>query len=596
MSQSASWIKDAIDLVPKAWALAKATSKAVGDRASYDFRTAHTAYCISVVEKYCRARTFFIRDDPKFLEDFYVPASIIVSGHKRVPQAELFNLEKVARRTILMGSGGSGKTVFMRHLLLDAIQKGNKYPVFIELRKLNEVGAVDLEAEVVNFMLEHKFPLDKEFARQSLYDGLLVVLLDGFDEVVADKRRHLEREIKKLGVKSASQVVVSSRHDSMLDGWENFHTVSIAPLELDEACELIERIPFHAEEEVKHRFIKRLREGLFDTHEHFLSNPLLLSIMLLTYGDSADIPNKFSSFYDQAYGALYQKHDAFKSGYRRERQVQLDILDFGRLFAAFSAVTFDKRVSKFTLEEGVKYVDAAKRVAGLEGVSSVGFLEDSRQAVCLLIEDGLELAYVHRSFQEYFVARFIAGSDSEMKQRFVEKLISGTEQGYQGDNVFQLLYEMIPSLVEDQYLLPVARSFFGSTLNRKMTKKSWRELFQKLFSHVCVSSPDSVSYTIASRRNLAALLFIRRNCCADKRVPLRSRQDLYDVISSGLGEGVSRRTLKSIGPRSSIWGDIDDHAMSFSAAGLEKLRLAVLDIERSSMDRASAISDVFDVG
>lgn len=594
--ENVSWLKDAAALIPKAWELARATSKAVGQRASYEFRIAHESYCIAVVKQYCRARTFFIRDEPRFLEDFYVPASIIKREKKRISQAGLRDLEAIARRTIVVGSGGSGKTIFMRHLLLDAIRTGERYPVFIELRGLNDKADVNLENVIVEFMQEHGFPLGKEFALQSLYDGLLVVLLDGFDEVVVEKRKHLEKEIRRVGTKSASQIVVSSRKDSLLDGWDNFYTVTIAPLELDEACELIEKIPFQGEDEIKARFVARLKQGLFQSHQYFLSNPLLLSIMLLTYGDSADIPSKFSTFYEQAYSALFQKHDALKSGYRRERKVPLDILDFGRLFAAFSAITYDKRVFRFSLAEGVSYVDSAKRLMGLPLVSSDGFLEDARQSVCLLMEDGLEYSYVHRSFQEYFVAKFIAEASQGMKARFLGKLIAATDRGYQGENVLQLLHEMNPALVEEHYLIPELRAFFGDSFNRKLSKTKWRTLFMKLFGHVRIEHPNSVTYGVKSRRYLAALLFLSKNCCSrSTKADGRSRKALYEELVLYLGANTAEKSLKSIPARSPIWDAFYEDAMTFSSSGMERLRVAVIDLEKRSCERSLALADIFEL-
>jgi hypothetical protein len=55
--------------------------------------------------------------------------------------------------------------------------------------------------------------------------------------------------------------------------------------------------------------------------------------MLLSYGQSASIPNKISVFYNQAYEALFERHDVLKDGFRRKRLTPLDIQDFARVFA-----------------------------------------------------------------------------------------------------------------------------------------------------------------------------------------------------------------------------------------------------------------------
>jgi hypothetical protein len=68
--------------------------------------------------------------------------------------------------------------------------------------------------------------------------------------------------------------------------------------------------------------------------------------------------------------------------------------------------------------------------------------------VCLLIEEGLELISAHRSFQEYFVARFIQVCKPLTKKRLIERY----RPSNQHDLVIELLYEIDPEAVEEYYL------------------------------------------------------------------------------------------------------------------------------------------------
>jgi hypothetical protein len=78
---------------------------------------------------------------------------------------------------------------------------------------------------------------------------------------------------------------MSSRPDQELEGWPGFALIRLMPLTLQLAHDLVDLLPF--EVEIKTKFQNDLRKELFAKHESFLSNPLLLSIMLLTYGQSA---------------------------------------------------------------------------------------------------------------------------------------------------------------------------------------------------------------------------------------------------------------------------------------------------------------------
>jgi len=563
-------------------------------RMKYDFRQAHIDYCCNIIKKYCRARTFFIRSEPQFLEDFYVPASILKRGRVRVPRANLTVLKKVGQRCIVTGSGGSGKTIFMRHLLLDAIERGVGYPVFIELRNLNDVENIDLEGVIVQFMQDHGFPLSSEYAIKSLYDGLLVVLLDGFDEVLLSKRKYLEKAIKKLGAKSSSQIVISSRPDMVLEGWDGFSTTCIAPLGIDEACELIDKVRFDDDDEIKGRFIARLKGGLFQSHKYFLSNPLLLSIMLLTYGDSADIPKKFASFYEQAYTALFQKHDALKSGYRRERRTNLDIYEFSRLFSAFSAINYNKRSFRFSVVDAIEAVNHAKRISGSRDVSSEGFLDDARQAVCLLVEDGLDLAYVHRSFQEYFVAKFISDADERTQKNYIKRISDlKSDFHFDQDNVLKILYEINPGLVEDNYLIPELRRLFGKICEKKLTKPQWRSLFRRVVVDLQRLGDKAAGYGISVRDwgFLSVIHFTAINCC-DGKMP-RSREDTEDELDWIFSNNQSVAT-NDIPDRSKIWAHLAETAGSLAYDRIERVRLEYRAMVRRSQERQNAIVDIFD--
>ena len=193
--------------------------------------------------------------------------------------------------------------MMMRHLFLDTISAKEKVPVFIELRELNQTQLSLLEY-IKQTLSSNHFALDDEYIERALRAGHFVLFFDGFDEVALALRKSVSDQIRQIAKSfDLNTIVVSSRPDHEFSGWQSFSVLQINPLTKDQACELIEKLPF--DPELKSKFLKDLRGSLFEKHESFLSNPLLLSIMLLTYGMSADIPNKLRVFYNQAYEALF---------------------------------------------------------------------------------------------------------------------------------------------------------------------------------------------------------------------------------------------------------------------------------------------------
>ena len=420
----------------------KGTKNAIRVRLTGTYRT----YLERILERHSKAKSFFVRSEPLPIYDFFVPPDI--SSQQRVLSAPgAAQLASIASVAIVTGSGGCGKTMFMRHLLVSSLSDQEKMPVLLELRQLNNDGS-NLRSAILHTLNSNSLKADDEYLDLALRAGHFCLLLDGFDELELRMRDRVAGEVQHLAEKYPQNwIFLSSRPDSKLEGWQDFSLFSVEPFDLDRSVELVQKLPF--DDPIKSKFIEALRSGLYEKHKSFLSNPLLLSIMLLTYSDIAHIPTKLSIFYNQAYESLFQKHDALKGGFQRERRTSLDIQDFGRAFAAFCVLSYERRESSFARTKALEYFDQAKGISGLDFDSS-GLLDDSIQAVCLMLEEGLEITFAHRSFQEYFVARFIRSAPPPAKEKLIHRFAREVER----DSVIQLLFEMDPYAVEKHYLLP----------------------------------------------------------------------------------------------------------------------------------------------
>jgi hypothetical protein len=262
------------------------------------------------------------------------------------------------------------------------------------------------------------------------------------------------------------------------------------------------------EEELKGKFLEDLRNGLFAKHESFLSNPLLLSIMLLTYGQSAHIPDKLNVFYNQAYEALFERHDALKGGYQRQRKTKLDVQDFARVFSAFCLQTYDKRQFEFTRLQALDFVDKARSIVGID-CDKDDYLRDAMQAVCLLVEDGLSIVFSHRSFQEYFTARFISETRPDVQRNLVRKFSANVRT----DSVMSLLYEMRPEVVEQYYILPELNRLTKTLgIRRTVGMEHYLAFLQKSYSRFELRDGEIWGTLLKERQTQDISRFCLRTC------------------------------------------------------------------------------------
>ncbi|EPG9704121.1 NACHT domain-containing protein, partial [Acinetobacter baumannii] len=158
--------------------------------------------------------------------------------------------------------------------------------------------------------------------------------------------------------------------------------------------------------QVKNSFLRELDKKLYESHSSFASNPLLLTMMLLTYEQIAEIPNKIHLFYEQAFLTLFNKHDSLKSMYKRKSFSQLPLDDFKRCLEAFCILSYSGRSYSFSENEINKYLDNSINISRVT-TNSKFFLNDLLDSVCILQRDGLGFNFTHRSFQEYFSAQFL---------------------------------------------------------------------------------------------------------------------------------------------------------------------------------------------
>jgi NACHT domain len=408
---------------------------------------AYTEYLHCVVKRYSQTRSFLIRDESIDLLKFYVPLGVRKGEEFTPPTLMHTFIDENKRLVIITGTGGSGKSMMMKYLFLNTIKWKLKVPVFVELRDLNE-SKESLIQLIKSTLTSNKFNFGDEYIEKALKAGLFAIFLDGYDEVSTAKRNQVANEINAFTKHyDKNYVVISSRPDLEFAGWHQFNIYQILPLTLEQACHLVAKVP--GDHALKTKFIKDLKEKLFAEHQSFLSNPLLLSIMLLTYKDNAEIPKKLSIFYQQAYEALFNRHDALKGTWQREHLTDLDIQDFAKVFSAFSVITYGKDSTNFSRSDAIDVLKKSKQLKNID-FKPESYLHDANKAVCLLIDDGSDLSFSHRSFQEYFTARFILESDP-IKQ---ELLIKRFSFNIGRDKVIHLLYDLNPELVERNLLIP----------------------------------------------------------------------------------------------------------------------------------------------
>jgi NACHT domain len=407
------------------------------------------AYYEATIARCSNVRTLISRDQSIPIDSIYVP-TYLSAENKTINEDDFLELIPRVKAMIICGSGGSGKSIFMRHLFLSlANGMTAALPILVELRGINALASSKIIPYVYHSLVLGPGSVisEKQF-ELGVKEGAIYLILDGFDEVSPETRSSLEKELIELQRNNPKMVmIVTSREDERFSSWQNFAKFNVLPMKKKEVVELLKKLPY--EKTIRNKFAEAVRVTLYDKHESFLSNPLLATMMLITYEQFAQIPDKIHIFYEQAFETLFFRHDTLKeAGFERKRHADLAINEFKNCLSALCISTYVKARFQFTEAEILDAITAACQHEKLS-VKPAAVLRDLIESVCIMQRDGTMITFTHRSFQEYFSACFISRSPSIDLADLLDKLSLQPQ-----DKVISMALDINRPLVERIWIFP----------------------------------------------------------------------------------------------------------------------------------------------
>lgn len=436
-------IKLSASMADKCLKISRKYCKDLINRAQIDIGTAYAEYLEFSYNNINKVKTILYRDSGKPLYSFYECVGVR-QGSEIINTVSVNYIFEKGNFILITGTGGTGKTIMLKHFFLNCINDTEYIPVLVNVRCVNDVDVsgkniIDI---IYEEMKDYHFNLEKEYLEYSLYSGNYLFLFDGFDEISGERDTWMENEIIKLCKRYPdNHYIMTSRPSERFVGWNDFIELKAIPLTKEQAMSMINKIDYDIN--VKKEFYKALNNGLYVKYKSFASNPLLLTIMLMTFENNAELPEKLNDFYEQAFLTLFSKHDAYKNMYRREIKSNLSYADFKKMFSCFCFLTYLKRRFELKEHEALAFIESAKELSGIQkDIDARSYLDDLVHFVCMLIQDGWVLSYSHRSFQEYFAAVYISTLPDEDQKQLIEKMIH--KINIQIDNIIYFLYDQQP--------------------------------------------------------------------------------------------------------------------------------------------------------
>lgn len=437
---------------------------------------AFSNYLTTVLETVGYIKTINNKDTPLQVNQIFVETKLITSKKRKISSDNIGELLKLNPAFVqINGVGGIGKTTILKQLFVKVLEQNVFVPVFIELRKVNSyVEVPPIETFVYESMKNKGLDIEYQDFMETLPTGKYVFFFDGFDEVKQGFQSFVFDKINDMRSRyTNNHYFTSSRElELMQTGWSTSNILRVSPFTKEQAVKFVGKVS-NIPEEVSNQFINEMDNSeFFKKYESFITNPLLLSIMLMTYQRFATIPGKLHLFYDSAFSTLYQEHDAMKDGYRREKMIELSGIaqdDFEKILESFSFHGYmEKKNTYENKTDLITTVEASKKALSIiyDGDSKVedfkvsDFIKDISDGISLIVRDGDEYRYIHRSFQEYFSAKYITLLDDELQKEFLNGMYLKDFEKFYSDEFFPMLYDLSQRQTTKNFILPKLKEFF----------------------------------------------------------------------------------------------------------------------------------------
>ena len=411
-------IKSLIDLRKEL----KSLYKVGKDEIQYLLDDGLQSYAISQKEKFERLKTFLYQHDRVNFYDTFYPLDLL--GVKPNGNVYTVGVDRDLGQTFkdgncftIIGDAGSGKSMLMKHFFLYFLKYEMEIPLFIELRSLNSFDGSFYDYIVRSIFNNRLSPSDTILERL-ISKGKFLFLLDGYDELHEITKHKRKEEINQFIDKYKNNYfIVSSRRGAGAETLPRFNNLEVSSIKENKILGFVQRqlSILENKEVLEEKIIKVINDPQNEDYVNYMTNPLLLTMFIFTFKNHPELPHKKSKFYYNVFETLCTRHDNFsKSGDLHERKTKLKIEDFEEILKWFSFYSYFDGQFNFDKQYLVSRLEYIKKLKDYD-FDLEDLIYDLTVNLGIIIIDGLEYKFPHRSLQEYFIALLMSQRPSDKK-------------------------------------------------------------------------------------------------------------------------------------------------------------------------------------
>jgi hypothetical protein len=260
-----------------------------------------------------------------------------------------------------------------------------------------------------------------------------VFLLDGFDEINSNQIPQTISQLEFWSNKYENlKIIVTSRPDSGIERSTFFRVYKLAPLNNEDQLGIIKKLTTN--EDQRSSLINAIKNESNKIRE-LLTTPLMATLLVIVYKNTQKVPEEFSEFYEDLFQTLLVRHDKTKPGYSRERKCRINERKLQEIFETFSFLCAQRKLTNLT-EDDIHSISTEAIGFIKEPCEPSHFIHDIVKISCLILEEGLEYHFIHKSVREFYSARFVKNRNEEFSRAFYHNLAEKLAYSWMQELIF----------------------------------------------------------------------------------------------------------------------------------------------------------------
>ncbi len=357
-------------------------------------------------------KTIWQVDKSVNLNDFYYPSKLACDEK----EFELDSLSKLPEngKIVIEGTAGQGKSILARYLSGKALRTGICIPIFVELRKIT--SRKSLPQLIVSSINNMDIPVGEEDLGLVFSSNKFSLILDAFDEIPESEVQPTLAYLEDICMTYyEQQIIITSRPDSEIQKVPLFNVYNLAQLDTSDFKPLLSKL--FEDAATVNLILKSIHENITNIGE-VLKTPLLITLLAITYKGFNEIPTQLHEFYENLFHLLVNRHDSTKPGFKREFLSDLNEKKLEKLFCAFCFYSMILGKTSLSRVQAIEQVEKASHLTKIDLNSEIDFLTDCIKNTCLVIKEGFDYHFIHKSIREFHAASFISVSPLNLKEKF----------------------------------------------------------------------------------------------------------------------------------------------------------------------------------